>query len=178
LSATVPLASAQLGDSKGSLLGLNIAHGPLLAENLTCGPTAAVLHDLEGASDRDVSGSAAVAGELGSGKTSTLMKLANDVVDRKGQLIIADRTAKGEWATWAEHLVQAVVVNTAEPDVSLDPLRLFGPQVGSRILQTFLTPLLNVRPTSERGVLLAEVTDPGYLARNDLHSTGDLLTHL
>src|SRR5699024_3312759 len=63
-------------------------------------------------------------------------------------------------------------------DVSLDPLRLFGPQVGSRILQTFLTPLLNVRPTSERGVLLAEVTDPRYLARNDLHSTGDLLTHL
>ncbi len=39
LAATVPLASVRLGDSKGSALGLNIAHGPLLAENIPCGPT-------------------------------------------------------------------------------------------------------------------------------------------
>lgn len=178
LAATVPLASVRLGDSKGSALGLNIAHGPLLAENVPCGPTSVVLHDLEGASDRQISGSAAVAGELGAGKTATLMKLAGDVIDRGGQLIIADRTAKGEWADWAGALTRAVVVNAADPDLSLDPLRVFGPREGSRIMQTFLTPLLNVRPTSERGVLLSDVLDPAYLEKHELTSSGDLLAHL
>lgn len=178
LAATVPLASVRLGDRKGSALGLNIAHGPLLAPNVPCGPTSVVLHDLEGASDRQISGSAAVAGELGGGKTATLMKLAGDVVDRRGQLVIADRTPKGEWASWAAGLTQAVVVNAADPGLSLDPLRVFGPRTGSRIMQTFLTPLLNVRPTSERGVLLSEVLDAGYLEKHQLGSAGALLVHL
>ena len=178
LAATVPLASVRLGDRKGSALGLNIAHGPLLAENVPCGPTSVVLHDLEGASDRQISGSAAVAGELGAGKTATLMKLAGDVVDRRGQLVIADRTAKGEWASWAAALTEAVVVNAADPEWSLDPIRVFGPRTGSRIMQTFLTPLLNVRPTSERGVLLSDVLDAGYLEEHQLASAGALLAHL
>lgn len=181
LAATVPLASVRLGDAKGSALGLNIAHGPLLAQNVPCGPTSVVLHDLEGASDRNVSGSAAVAGELGAGKTATLMKLSGDVVDRGGQLVIADRTNKGEWASWAAGVTtvgHAVVVDTADPKLSLDPLRVFGPRVGSRIMQTFLTPLLNVRPTSERGVLLSDVLDPDYLEEHQLTSAGALLAHL
>ncbi|GAA5036332.1 ATP-binding protein [Actinopolymorpha pittospori] len=110
--------------------------------------------------------------------TATLMKLAGDVIDRGGQLVIADRTAKGEWASWAEALTKAVVVNVAEPKLSLDPLRVFGPRTGSRIMQTFLTPLLNVRPTSERGVLLSDVLDAAYLEKHQLASAGALLAHL
>jgi hypothetical protein len=45
-------------------------------------------------------------------------------------------------------------------------------------MQTFLTPLLNVRPTSERGVLLSDVLDPAYLEKHELTSSGDLLAHL
>jgi len=110
--------------------------------------------------------------------TATLMKLAGDVIDRGGQLIIADRTVKGEWASWAEALTRAVVVNSADPELSLDPMRVFGPRTGSRIMQTFLTPLLNVRPTSERGVLLSDVLDPSYLEQHQLASAGALLAHL
>ena len=178
LAATIPLASVRLGDAKGSALGLNIANGPLLAENLPCGPTGVTLHDLEGASDRDISGSLAVTGELGAGKTATLMKLAGDVIDRGGQLVIADRTAKGEWASWAEGLTRAVVVDVTNPVLSLDPLRVFGPEAGSQILQTFLTPLLNVRPTEQRGVLLSDVLDYTYLLEHKITSTGELLAHL
>jgi|GEM_PF-4749448 len=58
-SALVPLASAELGDRHGSLLGLNISHGAQVA------PSGVVLHDLAGASGRDVSGSLGVVGELG-----------------------------------------------------------------------------------------------------------------
>jgi len=178
LSTLVPLASVRLGDTKGSVLGLNIANGPLLADNVPCGPTSVVFHDLEGASDKNVSGSAAVAGELGAGKTATLMKLAGDVVDRGGQLVIADRTDKGEWASWASALTSAVVVNTMDPRWSLDPLRVFGPRLGGRMMQSFLTPLLDVRPTSERGVLLSDVLDPSYLDEHGIAAAGDLVTHL
>ena len=178
LAATVPLASVHIGDNKGSLLALNIAHGPMLAPNLTCGPTSVILHDLEGATDRDVSGSIAVAGELGSGKTVILMKLSGDVIDRGGRVIVADRTAMGEWALWAQSVTRAVVVDVSDPVLSLDPLRLFGPVVGSRITQSFLTPLLNVAPTSERGVLLSDVLDPAYLSERGITGLGQLLTHL
>ncbi len=178
LAATVPLASVTIGDTKGSLLALNIAHGPMFAPDVPCGPTSVILHDLEGATDRDVSGSIAIAGELGSGKSVILKKLAGDVIDRGGRVIIADRTAMGEWATWADSVTRAVVVDIANPTLSLDPLRLFGPVVGSRITQSFLTPLLNVAPTSERGVLLSDVLDPGYLAEHQITSLGGLLRHL
>lgn len=178
LSSLVPMASTHLGDRRGTLLGLNIGNGPLLAPNVPCGPTSVVYHDLETASDRMVSGSLAVAGELGAGKTATLKKISGDVVDRGGQLIIADRTEKGEWADWASSLTAAVVVDTAEPELSLDPLRIVGPRLGSRMMQSFLTPLLNVAPTSERGVLLSDVLDPDYLEAHQLGSAGDLLAHL
>ena len=110
--------------------------------------------------------------------TATLMKLAGDVIDRGGQLIIADRTAKGEWASWAAGLTRAVVVDTSAPALSLDPLRVFGPRIGNRMMQSFLTPLLNVRPSSDRGALLSEVLDPAYLERHQLDSAGALLAHL
>ncbi len=110
--------------------------------------------------------------------TATLMTLASDVTDRLGQLVIADRTPKGEWAAWAKAVTSAVVVDSGEPELSLDPLRVFGPRVGSRMMQTFLTPLLNIRPTDDQGVLLADVLDPDYLANHGLGSSGALLTHL
>lgn len=178
LAATVPLASVRLGDTKGSLLALNIAHGPLFAPNVPCGPTSVILHDLEGATDRDVSGSIAIAGELGSGKSVSLKKLSGDVIDRGGRVVAADRTAMGEWAVWARSVTRAVIVDIADPVLSLDPLRLFGLRAGSRITQTFLTPLLNVSPTSERGVLLSDILDPEYLSEHHITGLGQLLAHL
>ncbi len=177
LATTIPLASTKLGDAKGTVLGLNIAHGPLLDVNLPCGPTSVVMHDLEGAADRNVSGSCAVAGELGAGKTATLMKLASDVIDRNGRLIIADRTSKGEWVPWAKSITWSVVVDTADPEVSMDPIRLHG-AAGGRIMQSFLTPLLNVQPTEPAGVLLSEVLDESYLREHGIDSAGALLAHL
>jgi len=75
-------------------------------------------------------------------------------------------------------VTRAVVVDVSDPVLSLDPLRLFGPVVGSRITQSFLTPLLNVAPTSERGVLLSDVLDPAYLSERGITGLGQLLTHL
>lgn len=168
LSATVPLASTDLGDYRGSLLGINISTGR----------PGAVLHDIAGASARDVSGSMGIAGELGAGKSLLMKKLAGDIVDRGGQIIVPDRTAMGEWAHWAESVTRATLVDISDPKVSLDPLRMYGPGTGSRITQSFLTPLLNIAPTSDRGVLLADVLDANYLSQHQLSGLGDVLAHL
>lgn len=168
LSAAVPLASTDLGDWKGSLLGLNVSTGR----------PGVVLHDPAGASAKDVSGSMGIAGELGSGKSLTLKKLAGDVVDTGGVIVVPDRTAMGEWAEWAASVTVSTIVDVADPKVSLDPLRLFGAKVGARVAQSFLTPLLNIAPTSERGVLLAQVLDAAYLREHDLVGLGQLLAHL
>lgn len=180
LAATVPLASNRLGDDRGSLLALNIGHGPLLAVDTPCGPTSVILHDAAGSTDKDVSGSLAIAGELGAGKSFALMRLGGDVVDRGGRIIAADRTAMGEYALWAESIGDAVVADVTDPKYSMDPLKLFAatPPVASRITQSFLTPLLDVTPTSERGVLLSDVLDPAYLDEHRITSAGALLAHL
>jgi len=168
LAAAVPLASAALGDRTGSRLGLNISTGR----------ADVVLHDIAGATERDTSGSLAVAGELGAGKSLLLKKLAGNVVDRNGRVISADRTQLGEWATWARSVTRAAIVDVDDPVASLDPLRLFGARAGSRVTQSFLTPLLNISPTTDRGVLLSDVLDPPYLAEHRIHGLGDLLAHL
>lgn len=167
-AASIPLANNDLGDRKGSLTAINISSGR----------PSVVLHDIAGASHKDVSGSMGIAGELGAGKSALMKKLCGDVVDRGGQVVVPDRTAVGEWATWAAAVTEAIVVDVADPAVSLDPLRVHGPHIGARVTQSFLTQLLNVRPTEAQGVLLSEVLEPDYLAAHQLHGLGDLLAHL
>lgn len=172
-----PLATVAVGDTRGSVLGLNIGNGPLLELDVPCGPVQLIYHDPDGATDRHESGSMAVTGDLGSGKSAMLKKIAGDVLDRGGRIIVPDRTEMGEWANWAKSVTDAKIVDVANPDLSLDPLRLFG-RDGSRMALSLLTPLLNVSPTSEQGVLLGEVLDPGYLTRHGIESLGGLVAHL
>lgn len=168
LSAVVPCASTDLGDTKGPLLGLNICSGRV----------GVVHHDVAGMAERDVSGSYAVAGQLGAGKSVLLKSTGAAVVDRGGQVVAIDRTTRGEYAKWAQSITDATVVDINAPDVSLDPIRLFGPTVGGRVLQSFLMPLLEIRPTSEEGMLLSDVLEQSYLTENEITSAGGLWTHL
>lgn len=177
-ASLTPVATTRVGDSKGILTGLNITNGPLQDDVTPNGLTSVVMLDPEGASDRRVSGTLAVAGEMGSGKTSTLMSVAGGIVDRRGQLVVVDRTVKGEWGTWAESVTDSVVISCASPRYSLDPIRIFPPDVASRVMQTFLTPLLNESPTSQTGVLLSDVLNPEYLQENGIDSAGALLAHV
>lgn len=178
VAALCPLTTVRVGDAKGSALGLNIGNGPMLAPDVPCGPTSVVYHDPDGATDRQESGSIAVSGDLGSGKSFTLKKIAGDILDRGGRIIVPDRSEMGEWAKWAAAVTAAKVVDVVQPEWSLDPLRLFGIETGSRMTQSFLTPLLNVAPTSEQGMLLADVLDASYLAEHQVESLGAMVSHL
>jgi len=168
LSAVVPCASTDLGDSTGPLLSLNISSGRI----------GVVHHDIAGKADRDISGSYAAVGELGSGKSVLLKTTGAAVVDRGGQVIAVDRTTKGEYAHWARSITDAEVVDVNDPQVSMDPLRMFGPTVGSRVLQSFLMPLLQIDPTHDLGMLMSDVCDPTYLQEHHLTSTGAWWEHL
>lgn len=178
LSSMVPLTTARIGDSRGTLLGINITNGPLLDANTPCGPSSLIFHNPEGATDRNISGSFAAAGDLGSGKSHLLKKEAGAILDRGGRIIVSDRTNMGEWAVWAQALTDPRIVDVSDPQWSLDPLRIFDPSTGSRVAQSFLTPLLNIAPTSAEGVLLAEVLSPEYLNRHNITGLGSLAQNL
>lgn len=177
-STLVPFASTALGDSKGILLALNTGHGPMLDDGVTCGPAGMVFIDPQGATDKNKSGSLAIVGDLGSGKSFTLKKITGAILDMGGRVIIPDRTAMGEWALWASSVTDARIVDVDAPRISLDPLRLFDTSTGSRIAQSFLTLLINVSPTSDLGVALSESLEPEYLRRHQLSSLGEVLDHL
>lgn len=179
LSTMVPLATDQVGDDAGILVGLNINNGPFLDVDVPCGPTTPVLFNPDGATDRNVAGSIAFVGDLGSGKSFALKKIAGAIVDRLGRIIVSDRTNMGEWALWASSLSDPSIVDVSSPQWSLDPLRVFaGQKIASRLAQSFLTPLLNVSPTSERGILLSEVLEHSYLTTHDIGGLGELIGHL
>ena len=178
LSAMVPLSTAHVGDNAGTLLAININNGPMLDEHTPCGSSPLIFHNPDGATDRNVSGSTAIIGDLGSGKSYTLKKEAGAILDRGGRVIVTDRTNMGEWAVWAEALADPRIVDVSEPVWSLDPLRIFDPATGSRIAQSFLTPLLDIAPTSEKGVLLSEVLEADYLTKHHITGLGPLVNHL
>lgn len=171
LAAAIPLAGHQLGDSRGSLLGLNISAGSDVAStgHVLWDPAAAVIAG---------SGSIGIVGELRAGKSMTMKKLAGDICDRGGLVVAIDRTEMGEWSVWAQSVTDASVIDMVHPTHSLDPLRLFGAAEGSRVLQSFLTPLLDIPPTSEQGILLSEILDVDYLAEHHISSAGALMEHL
>lgn len=168
LAATVPFASTDLGDNRGSMLGWNISTGR----------AGVVLHDIAGATLRDTSGSIAIAGELGSGKSVLMKKLCGDVVDQDGLVIAIDRTNMGEWEVWARSITDTTVVNIDKPEFSLDPLRLFGSRLGSRVAQSFLITLLNLAPNTPEGAQMTRVLSTNYLEQHGITSLGELLVHL
>lgn len=177
LATTVPMISARLGDPQGMFLGWSIPNGPFLDRDTPCGTVEPILLDLAGATDRNISGSLAVAGDLGSGKSVVLKKVAAYTVDIGGRVIIPDRTDRHEWADWARGMPQHLILNVSAPEYSLDPLTLYPGAAGARIAQSFLIQLLNASPTSDMGILLSEMLDEEYLTRHGVTRLGELLQH-
>ena len=70
------------------------------------------------------------------------------------------------------------MVDIADPQLSLDPIRVFGLGVGTPIAQSFLNRLLGFKPMSEMGVLLDDVLVADYMAKHEMKALGDVLTHL
>lgn len=166
----VPLVGLELGDPKGARIGVNISGGR---------PTP-VLSDPDGAIVHNMSSSFGVTGELGSGK-SVLMKCdMGDTVDRLGRVIAFDRTEKREYAHFARSLEpdRTAIVDLMNPEWSVDPLRMFGPLRGARMVQSLFTTMLGIAPRDRRGLMLSRILEKEYLAGQNITSLRELAGHI
>lgn len=169
LSGLVPIAAAKIGDEKG----------PLVALNITSSLQSPVHLDLQGMPrERDMSACVGVTGELGSGKSTTMKILAKSVCDLGGTIFATDRSKIGEWVKYIATLTDPTVVDMNQPAHSLDPLRMFDPETGATIAANFLITLMDVDPTTPKGVCLADVLDPAYIAEHQIIGLGGVQQHL
>ncbi|MFI5715835.1 ATP-binding protein [Nocardia sp. NPDC051750] len=160
----VPFTTNQIGDDSGPVIGINLLSGNF--EPIHFGIMEAALHDL--------SASFAVTGELGSGKSYFLKLIAVLVHDMGGQFLAIDRSQVGEWEHFAASIDNAVIIDLANPSVSLDPLRLFDPRVaGERALDSIL-PLLDLSPTSGAGAAISGLLSPKGMEQHRIRSLLDL----
>ncbi|MGW4843058.1 ATP-binding protein [Nocardia brasiliensis] len=160
----VPFTSNQIGDDSGPVIGVNLLSGHL--EPIHFGIMEAAFHDF--------SASFAVTGELGSGKSYFLKLMAALVRDMGGQFLALDRSHIGEWEHFASSIDDAVIIDLAEPAVSLDPLRMFDPRIaGERALDSLL-PLLDLSPTSGAGAVATHLLSPKGIAEHNIRSLYDL----
>ncbi|WP_063044593.1 ATP-binding protein [Nocardia pseudovaccinii] len=161
----VPFTTSQIGDDSGPVIGVNLLSGNF--EPIHFGIMEAALHDL--------SASFAVTGELGSGKSYFLKLMAVLVHDMGGQFLAIDRSQVGEWEHFASSIDNAVIIDLANPTVSLDPLRLFDPRIaGERALDSIL-PLLDLSPTSGAGAAASNLLSPRGIAEHGIRSLLDFL---
>ncbi|MFF0386821.1 ATP-binding protein [Streptomyces sp. NPDC004286] len=137
---------SEVGDPDGMFLGFD----------LDSGTTRPVLVNVADAPKVDASASMGIVGDLGAGKSVLQKLIAEAVWARGGCAICIDRTPVREWATFARTAARGgvQVVDAAEAEVSIDPLRMFDGPEGRHYALSYLTLQLNIAPMSTSGEVL------------------------
>ncbi|MFJ1839820.1 ATP-binding protein [Streptomyces sp. NPDC088175] len=138
--------ASEVGDPNGLFLGFD----------LDSGTTRPVMINVADAPKQDASASMGIIGDPGGGK-SVLEKLVSEAVwARGGVAICIDRTPVREWATFARAAAagRCQIVDAAQAEVSIDPLRCFGGPEGRHYALSYLTLQLGIGPMSTNGEVL------------------------
>lgn len=168
-SMGVPLTNDSLGMQKGFRIGIN----------LTTGRHSTVLTDLAGLAENDVSGSFAMVGELGSGKSVGLKTIASHTLDRGARLVAVDHSDNQEWAALARSLTTANVIDFMVPTQSLDPLRIWGTAAKrKRHTLSLITMMLGVGSAHASYVLIHRELNRLMDQEGGIANMSDLQTHL
>ncbi|WP_435279767.1 ATP-binding protein [Streptomyces sp. 1222.5] len=138
--------TAQVGDPNGMFLGID----------LDCGTTRPVMINVADAPKVDASASMGIVGDLGAGKSVLQKLIAEAVWARGGCAICIDRTPVREWATFARTAAKgrAQIIDAAQAEVSIDPLRMFNGPEGRHYALSYLTLQLGIGPMSTNGEVL------------------------
>ncbi|SHH34299.1 ATP-binding protein [Streptomyces sp. 3214.6] len=138
--------AAEVGDPNGMFLGID----------LDCGTTRPVMINVADAPKVDASASMGVVGDLGAGKSVLQKLIAEAVWARGGCAICIDRTPVREWATFARTAAKGRVqiIDAAQAEVSIDPLRMFDGPEGRHYALSYLTLQLGIGPMSTSGEVL------------------------
>lgn len=168
-AAAIPMTDYRLGRDAGIPLAV-----------VTASPLASIVYlDLAADTYDRLSGTVALIGEMGAGKTMAEKRLTAAIVARGGRMIATDNSEEREWFTfWNAVDCTRQMVDTEHPELSVDPLRILDPAQAGRVMQSFLITLLNLDATGTSGQTLAKVLKPGYLARHHITSAGALQRHL
>ncbi|MGW7127925.1 ATP-binding protein [Streptomyces bobili] len=138
--------AAEVGDPNGMFLGID----------LDCGTTRPVMINVADAPKVDASASMGIVGDLGAGKSVLQKLIAEAVWARGGCAICIDRTPVREWATFARTAAKGRVqiIDAAQAEVSIDPLRMFAGPEGRHYALSYLTLQLGIGPMSTSGEVL------------------------
>jgi hypothetical protein len=138
--------ACEVGDPSGMFLGID----------LDSGTTRPVMINVADAPKVDASASMGIVGDLGAGK-SVLQKLITEAVwARGGCAICIDRTPVREWASFARTAAKGRVqiIDAAQAEVSIDPLRMFDGPEGRHYALSYLTLQLGIAAMSTSGEVL------------------------
>ncbi|MEW2078112.1 MULTISPECIES: ATP-binding protein [unclassified Streptomyces] len=138
--------AAEVGDPNGMFLGID----------LDCGTTRPVMINVADAPKQDASASMGIVGDLGAGKSVLEKLIAEAVWARGGVAICIDRTPVREWATFARTAAagRCQIIDAAQAEVSIDPLRMFTGPEGRHYALSYLTLQLGIGPMSTSGEVL------------------------
>ncbi|MFF4542274.1 ATP-binding protein [Streptomyces aureus] len=148
--------TAEVGDPHGMFLGID----------LDSGTTRPVMINVADAPKVDASASMGIVGDLGAGK-SVLQKLITEAVwARGGCAICIDRTPVREWAAFARTTAEGRVqiIDAAQAEVSIDPLRMFYGPEGRHYALSYLTLQLGIGPMSTHGEVLHHAVEQAALS--------------
>ena len=169
LASGLPVVASEVGDQTGGFLGWQLLSGTVPVpvsdddtaterEGWTC---RAVFFDAAAGPAKNRTGAAGFIGDQGAGKSMTTKKLARDVVDRGGRVVVYDPTEAGEWARWAHAVSPNPLVITLDGDTAydLDPLRTFTERASAERYGLGLLSLLTGTPATgaDASVLRAAV---------------------
>jgi AAA-like domain len=137
---------SEVGDPNGMFLGIE----------LDSGTTRPVMINMADAPKVDASASMGIVGDLGAGKSVLQKLIAEAVWARGGCAICIDRTPVREWATFARTAAKGRVqiIDAAQAEVSIDPLRMFDGPEGRHYALSYLTLQLGIGPMSTSGEVL------------------------
>jgi hypothetical protein len=148
--------AAEVGDPNGMFLGID----------LDCGTTRPVMINVADAPKVDASASMGIVGDLGAGKSVLQKLIAEAVWARGGCAICIDRTPVREWATFARTAAKGRVqiIDAAQAEVSIDPLRMFDGPEGRHYALSYLTLQLGIGPMSTGGEVLHHAVEQAALS--------------
>ncbi|MBM4574892.1 hypothetical protein GS896_25305 [Rhodococcus hoagii] len=166
-SACLPVRKSHAGDMQGMPIAVNKenALGQL------------ILHDFYGATEGG-SGSIAMTGDQGSGKSYFQKYLVGQMSDLHLPAWIIDQSEHAEWVVYAQQLGAYDVIDVMSPDYSLDPLKVLPPEKAGKLFVDLMLPLLDLKPSAPEALLLSNLLKPAQREAFRIHSSRDLIDHL
>lgn len=163
-----PLVSTRVGDSRGTPL----------AENQNTLRRSLILHDPEGCAQRHKNTGLIIIGDPGAGKSNRAKLSAIEVVLRGGDVDMFDPGTHGEWGQAFRNVTDTTVIDLANSDFSLDPLRMFDFDEAGAVAADHILPMIGVPADSDMENRFALLVSPQMRESQGIRSMRSLIGYL